>query len=267
MTSYHEEKISIWTKLLILFICTIIGASAYLAVEGRQLRFFSNALQSVLAKAKPKSFNTHTAFTAEKIIERQPEQSTQPIRKERGNLEKEQESIHYPYQEIRSNLVKVGMFYDVEVFLDHEAAAAYLSMQEAAKKEGVLLQAASGFRSHADQQILFAKQIKKLGSKKKASRLSAPPGFSEHHTGYAIDIVELNNDKNILTFSFDQTDAFRWLKRHAANYGFEMSFPMNNPMGVSYEPWHWRFVGSARAANIFALAREEVSSLAHPIQP
>ncbi|MFN9165469.1 MAG: D-alanyl-D-alanine carboxypeptidase family protein, partial [Pseudanabaena sp.] len=42
---------------------------------------------------------------------------------------------------------------------------------------------------------------------------------------------------------FEKTPAFQWLQNNAAKYGFEMSFPPNNPQGVMYEPWHWRFVG------------------------
>ena len=66
-------------------------------------------------------------------------------------------------------------------------------------------------------------------------KYSAPSGFSEHHTGLAIDINSTEED-------FDQTPEFWWLVGRASKYGFEMSFPENNIQGLGYEPWHWKFV-------------------------
>jgi D-alanyl-D-alanine carboxypeptidase len=54
---------------------------------------------------------------------------------------------------------------------------------------------------------------------------------------------------------FAKTDAFRWLTLHAQEYGFELSFPENNPQGVSYQPWHWRFVASPEAQTIFSRSK------------
>ena len=162
---------------------------------------------------------------------------------------------HLFYQENAQNLVEIGTFYDRREYLNQEAAEAFKQMKLAAQQEGIELIPISGFRSVADQEKLFERQIKRQGSRQAAARLSAPPNFSEHHTGYTLDIGDGKRPETVLKVAFESTEAYRWLKAHAAQYGFELSFPPNNPQGVSYEPWHWRFVGSPTAKEIFGPAR------------
>lgn len=135
--------------------------------------------------------------------------------------------------------------------LDPQAALALMKLIYAARYEGVWIIPVSGFRSIADQEKLFEAQIQKLGSPEAAAKLSAPPGYSEHHTGYAIDLADGHFQKQDITYNFATTDAFKWLNLHAKEFGFELSFPQNNSQAVSYEPWHWRFVGSPEAQAIF----------------
>ena len=159
---------------------------------------------------------------------------------------------HFPYPEnLQQKLVKVADFYGREEFLDEEAAVKFKEMQADAKNSGIDLIIISGFRSISQQEELFKKQIKKRGSIEAAARLSAPPGYSEHHTGYALDIGEGEDIDTFLKFEFERTKAYQWLRENADNYGFELSFPKGNFQGVSYEPWHWRYVGSSHALAIF----------------
>jgi D-alanyl-D-alanine carboxypeptidase len=132
-----------------------------------------------------------------------------------------------------------------------EAALALMKLIYAARYEGVWIVPVSGFRNIADQEKLFEVQIQKLGSPEAAAKLSAPPGYSEHHTGYAVDLADGHFPKQDITYNFATTDTFKWLNLHAKEFGFELSFPENNAQGVSYEPWHWRFVGSPEAQVIF----------------
>jgi zinc D-Ala-D-Ala carboxypeptidase len=167
---------------------------------------------------------------------------------------------HFPYGEAPpSELVSIGKFerenYEREEFLNVEAAQAFQRMLEAARSQNVQLMGISGFRSISDQQALFDKQIEKRGSAEAAAKLSAPPGHSEHHTGYALDITDASRTDVDLKLAFEDTAAYQWLVTNAAQYGFEQSFPQNNSQGVSYEPWHWRYVGSVRSAQIFTQAR------------
>jgi zinc D-Ala-D-Ala carboxypeptidase len=167
---------------------------------------------------------------------------------------------HFPYAEDEPDrLVDAGRFvrgtYERSERLDIEADQAFRQMAAAAKTQGVSLMPISGFRTIADQSELFKKQIARRGSETEAARASAPPGHSEHHTGYAIDIGDSQSDTD-LKLSFQATNAYQWLLANAANYGFEQSFPLNNKQGVNFEPWHWRYFGSPRAAKVFAAARQ-----------
>ncbi|MGV0025589.1 M15 family metallopeptidase [Phormidesmis priestleyi] len=167
---------------------------------------------------------------------------------------------HLPYREDDSSrLVTVGRFvrgtYERSELLDWEAAQAFQQMLTAAQADNVFLMPISGFRSIADQQVLFSEQIQRRGSEEAAARFSAPPGYSEHHTGYAIDVTDQQQPDADLKGIFEATAAYHWLEANAHKYGFEQSFPKNNRQGVSFEPWHWRYVLSSRAAKIFTVAK------------
>jgi zinc D-Ala-D-Ala carboxypeptidase len=167
---------------------------------------------------------------------------------------------HFPYGEaLPERLMTVGNFvrdnYSREEFLEGEAAQAFLAMVTAARSQGVQLMGISGFRSIADQQALFTRQVQRHGSPTEAAKWSAPPGYSEHHTGYAIDIADMTRSDTDVKVNFEETPAYQWLAVNAHRYGFEQSFPRDNPQGVSYEPWHWRYVVQPRASQIFAAAR------------
>jgi zinc D-Ala-D-Ala carboxypeptidase len=70
-------------------------------------------------------------------------------------------------------------------------------------------------------------------------RINAPPGYSEHHTGRAVDLGTAGCAA--LDQAFAQTPAFAWLQRHAQRFGFYLSYPRDNAEGYLYEPWHWCF--------------------------
>lgn len=132
------------------------------------------------------------------------------------------------------------------------AAKSYQQMVKDAKADNIYLVAISGFRSQAEQRQLFF-DISRQRNQTPAERakVSAPAGYSEHHTGYAIDIGDRNVPEANLSPSFEQTPAFQWLSQNASRYSFELSFPQNNSQGVMYEPWHWRFVGDDDSLKTF----------------
>lgn len=68
-------------------------------------------------------------------------------------------------------------------------------------------------------------------------RVNAAPGFSEHHTGRAIDIGTV--DSPVLEEEFENTSAYRWLQANAQRFGFQLSYPRGNAAGIIFEPWHW----------------------------
>ena len=141
---------------------------------------------------------------------------------------------------------------DESIKLRAAAAESFLEMQAAAAEDEVYLVPISGFRSFETQDSLFfdIKAQRRQGPEERAE-VSAPPGYSEHHTGYAIDIGDEDVPATNVSPAFEKTAAFEWLEENAAEYQFELSFPRGNPQGVSYEPWHWRFVGDRDSLETF----------------
>ena len=136
------------------------------------------------------------------------------------------------------------------------AANKFKQMQAAAKADGINLTAISGFRdTETQEQLFFGVKEQRVQDAAKRAKVSAPPGYSEHHTGYAIDIGDGNAPATDLEVSFANTAAFRWLEQNALKYSFELSFPPDNKQGVSYEPWHWRFVGDRDSLETFYKVR------------
>jgi D-alanyl-D-alanine carboxypeptidase len=132
-----------------------------------------------------------------------------------------------------------------------DAAAALKNLFLQARADGVAIIPISGFRTVAYQKNLFQKAVAKYGSEEIAACWVARPGNSEHHTGLAIDLGDEENPACDVETPFEETRAFHWLQQNAAQFSFELSFPRDNPRGVNYEPWHWRFVGTPEAKQIF----------------
>ena len=130
-----------------------------------------------------------------------------------------------------------------------ETIAAFERMRADAGASGVRLHVIWAYRSPVLQREQFAEAERKYG-RGKGIRWLAPPGYSEHQTGWVLDIGDLDDPEADDNPLFERTAAFRWLRDNANRYDFELSFPPGNWQGVGYEPWHWRYVGTpaARAA-------------------
>ncbi len=116
-------------------------------------------------------------------------------------------------------------------------SARWRDMQAAAKDEAIVLLMVSGFRSIEYQANLIRRKLEAGQSLSVILNVNAAPGFSEHHTGRAIDIA--TPDSEPLSEAFESTAAFAWLQENAVNFGFSMSYPRENRQGFIYEPWHW----------------------------
>jgi len=121
--------------------------------------------------------------------------------------------------------------------LTPETAASWQEMLTAARVDGVALMIVSGFRDFEYQASLIRKKINAGQALNEILVVNAAPGFSEHHTGRAVDIASPGTRP--LTEEFEGSEAFAWLERNAADYGFSMTYPRDNPEGFIYEPWHW----------------------------
>jgi len=155
---------------------------------------------------------------------------------------------HLPYNETpKEKLVLIEP--NIEVHMDMRDSL--LNMREEAKKDGIYLVFLSGYRSINLQNDIFysLKSIRNQEAAERA-RVSAPPGYSEHSTGFAIDIGDATQRETDFENDFENTDAFRWLIKNAAKFHFKLSFNKDNKY-IDYEPWHWRYEGSIEALKVF----------------
>ena len=155
---------------------------------------------------------------------------------------------HLPYKETpKEKLVLIEP--NIEVHMDMRDSL--LKMREEAKKDGIYLVFLSGYRSINLQNDIFysLKSIRNQEAAERA-RVSAPPGYSEHSTGFAIDIGDATQRETDFETDFENTDAFRWLIKNAAKFHFKLSFNKDNKY-IDYEPWHWRYEGSIEALKVF----------------
>lgn len=121
-------------------------------------------------------------------------------------------------------------------------AGAWRQMKSAAFMDGVELLLVSGFRSVRDQTDIIRRKLTAGQSIEAILEVNAAPGFSEHHSGKAVDIATPGTRP--LTDAFETSAAFGWLQRNAARFGFDMPYGRNNAFGFSYEPWHWSQLGA-----------------------
>lgn len=121
--------------------------------------------------------------------------------------------------------------------LTPDTAARWQQMVEAASGDGIRLLIVSGFRSFDYQAQLIRNKLEAGQSIGAILEVNAAPGFSQHHTGAAVDVATPGSRP--LTEEFEESDAFTWLQENAGEYGFSMSYPRENSYGFVYEPWHW----------------------------
>lgn len=139
--------------------------------------------------------------------------------------------------------------------MDKRAAKALNDMTAAAKQDGITLTPVSAYRSNESQTRNYNNKIKEYESLGysheeaviETGKIIALPGTSEHSLGYAVDL-------NSLEESFENTKTFKWLIEHCADYGFILRYPKDKTdiTKISYEPWHYRYVGINHAKEIMS---------------
>ncbi len=135
-------------------------------------------------------------------------------------------------------LVSVGAdIFGRDQRLQREAAEAWRFMRTGASQHGIELQLVSAYRAVNYQASIVRRKIEAGEPIGEILKTSAAPGYSEHHTGRAIDISTPGSRP--LQAEFGDTPAYRWLKANAGTYGFHESYPMGNRHGIEWEPWHW----------------------------
>ncbi|GIZ50059.1 M15 family metallopeptidase [Noviherbaspirillum aridicola] len=126
------------------------------------------------------------------------------------------------------------------------AAAAWQAMKQAALGDGIVLEIVSAFRTLEDQAEIIRDKLARRMPMDRILMLSAPPGYSEHHSGRAVDINTPGCEPR--EEPFEHTAAFAWLQRNAGRHGFRLSYPRGNALGFIYEPWHWYWTPEGDAA-------------------
>ena len=148
-----------------------------------------------------------------------------------------------------TELVSIGLdIYGREQRLTPKAAAAWNEMRAAAERDGEIVQIVSAFRSVDYQKQIIQRKLAAGQTWEQILRVSALPGFSEHHTGRTIDVA--TPGCKVLEEEFENTTAFRWLEKRAGDFGFTMTYPRGNSFGVAYEPWHWTFSRKGTGENV-----------------
>lgn len=126
-------------------------------------------------------------------------------------------------------------------WLQPAALRALRRLHHAAALDGVELELISSFRSARDQLRILLRKHASGQSWEQILKVNAPPGFSEHHSGCAVDLAVPGAPP--LTEAFESTLAYGWLQQNAGRFGFELSYPRGNRWGFIHEPWHWCYRG------------------------
>jgi D-alanyl-D-alanine carboxypeptidase len=128
-------------------------------------------------------------------------------------------------------------FFGREQSLSPPTLLAWNLMRDDAAEAEISLILISAFRSAEYQAGLIRRKLDRGQSIDEILSVNAAPGYSEHHTGRAIDIGSI--DCPVLEEAFEESAAFTWLIGNAARFGFALTYPRENNSGICYEPWHW----------------------------
>ena len=146
-----------------------------------------------------------------------------------------------PLQMEETKLLDIGKdIYDRPQKIAEKAASAWFEMRDSAQKKGIELNVVSAFRSVERQTEIVRRKLEDGKLIDDILQVSAAPGFSEHHSGRALDLTTPGSEP--LEECFENTEAFAWLVDNASRYNFSLSYPRNNGQFI-YEPWHWAFNG------------------------
>ena len=144
-------------------------------------------------------------------------------------------------QSEEAELVEIGNdIYGRLQRLEPAAANAWNEMKYQAVRDGIVLNVVSAFRAVDKQRDIIQKKLESGQPLSDVLRVCAAPGYSEHHTGRALDLSATGCEP--LSEMFENTEAYSWLVENACIYSFSLSYPKDNKSSISYEPWHWAYI-------------------------
>ena len=252
---------------LVLVVCVVVGIVSFLLTRHNSVPSASAASSTDV----PASSTTPAANTAASSVAASEPENTAPTNALGLTTAEAQAILNDPLMILVNHTNKMpdnytfdtkecGSSTAVNKTLQTVACDAFLEMQKAAAADGVTVWMQSGYRSVKYQTNLYEKKTQyyrdqgydEATAKEKAAAIVNPPGYSEHNCGLAAD---LNSPEHTgLDEGFENTAAFRWLCEHAGEYGFILRYPKGaeDKTEITYEPWHWRYVGTENAARINA---------------
>ncbi len=252
---------------LVLVVCVVVGIVSFLLTRHNSVPSASAASSTDV----PASSTTPAANTAASSVAASEPENTAPTNALGLTAAEAQAILNDPLMILVNHTNKMpdnytfdtkecGSSTSVNKTLQTVACDAFLEMQKAAAADGVTVWMQSGYRSVKYQTNLYEKKTQyyrdqgydEATAKEKAAAIVNPPGYSEHNCGLAAD---LNSPEHTgLDEGFENTAAFRWLCEHAGEYGFILRYPKGaeDKTEITYEPWHWRYVGTENAARINA---------------
>ena len=252
---------------LVLVVCVVVGIVSFLLTRHNSVPSASAASSTDV----PASSTTPAANTAVSSVAASEPENTAPTNALGLTAAEAQAILNDPLMILVNHTNKMpdnytfdtkecGSSTSVNKTLQTVACDAFLEMQKAAAADGVTVWMQSGYRSVKYQTNLYEKKTQyyrdqgydEATAKEKAAAIVNPPGYSEHNCGLAAD---LNSPEHTgLDEGFENTAAFRWLCEHAGEYGFILRYPKGaeDKTEITYEPWHWRYVGTENAARINA---------------
>ena len=145
------------------------------------------------------------------------------------------------------NLVLMHEYSKENIYLVSDAYKKFVLLADSALKQGLNIRAISAYRDVSYQENLYSKYSKN-DSLEIVDTYSARPGYSEHHTGLAIDVDNINTSYEY----FEYTDEYEWMINNSYKYGFILRYPKSKEdiTGYKYESWHFRYVGKKAAKYI-----------------
>ncbi|MBR3363070.1 MAG: M15 family metallopeptidase [Bacilli bacterium] len=150
-------------------------------------------------------------------------------------------------------LVSAKNAWDEDVKLEIGTYKQYKKLEKALKEDGVTILLDSIYRSVKEQEELWDRWSKDPEKGiDYAKKYAAVPGYSEHHTGLAVDIV-IKKDGKLIEENEDmiaEEEIFAKIHKKLADYGFILRYlkDRDDITGYTYEPWHLRYVGSRKIA-------------------
>ena len=177
--------------------------------------------------------------------------------------------------EAKVDLVTATNFFGKEFQVERETYGHFLALRDDLMQSGIRIELESAYRS-VDYQKKLAEELRRTEGEDYVKNFVATPGYSEHHTGLALDVTVVAGGKAVDDVYATEETPYQKMHRKLADHGFILRYPPGKAgvTGYDYESWHIRYVGAETAKKIFLqnltleeylAGGEETASMAGPL--